>query len=103
MSLEVQQPAWPAGGTNCATKRLDRRRTGLNIRQRTGTPRMSKRKPKKSPKPATVVTNVAEPAPTLEGAAPAADLAGSEAEALQAVPETETRLPEPAAQETETQ
>jgi len=64
---------------------------------------MSKRKPKKSPKPATVVTNVAEPAPTLEGAVPAADLAGSEAEALQAVPETETRLPEPAAQETETQ
>src|SRR3954452_20723858 len=102
MSLEVQQPAWPAGGTNCATKRLDRRRTGLNIRQRTGTPRMSKRKPKKSPKPAAAITNVAESAPTPEPVVSAADLAGSKREALEASQETETGPPKLLTQETET-
>lgn len=63
---------------------------------------MSKRKPKKSPKPAAAITNVAESAPTPEPAVAAADLGGSQGEALQS-PETETRLPELLAQETETE
>jgi len=63
---------------------------------------MSKRKPKKSPKPAAAITNVAESAPTPEPVVSAADLAGSQREALEAAPETETGLPELLTQETET-
>jgi hypothetical protein len=64
---------------------------------------MSKRKSKKSQKPAVGTTGIAEPAQTPAPAISAADLAGSEAEPPQAARETETRLPELLGQETETQ
>jgi len=64
---------------------------------------MSKRKSRKPHKPVVAMTNVAEAAPAPTPVVAVADLTSSEGEALQAAPETETRLPELSAQETEAQ
>jgi len=62
---------------------------------------MSKRKSTKSRKPNAGTSGVAKPASTPMRAVAAPDLGGSEAEELQAAPDTETRLPELPVPETE--
>ena len=63
---------------------------------------MSKRKSNRSRKSDAAKTQVVQPVRTPESAVPAADLAPSDAETLQAAPETETTLPETVVQDVET-